>query len=73
MAGFFEDMLRAVLEGPEAMDVLRARTVLESAGSDLAEAAIRDGDPHASALWCMAQGETRYSIAARIDAGPKLH
>jgi len=67
---FFERMLRAVLDGPAdaATDTMRARITLDSAGSDIVEAAIANGDPYASALWLLAQGETREALAARVES-----
>ncbi|CAN5197990.1 hypothetical protein BH11PSE2_BH11PSE2_09610 [soil metagenome] len=67
---FFEKMLHAVLADPAdaEADTLRARVVLNSAGSDAVEAAIAQGDAFASALWLLAQGETRAQLAARVEA-----
>lgn len=67
---FFHSMLAALLDCPEDVesDRMRARLVLENAGSDAVEAAIQGGDAHAAALWRLAMGETRASLKKRIES-----
>jgi hypothetical protein len=67
---FFHRTLAALLECPEdvEMDRMRARLILDSAGSEAVEAAIGAGDAYAAALWRLAMGETRASLRRRIEA-----
>jgi hypothetical protein len=67
---YFHKMLAALLDCPAdlQLDQTRARIVLDSAGSDVVEAAIKAGDAFASALYRLAMGETRQSLFKRIEA-----
>jgi ketopantoate reductase len=66
---FFQNMLTALLDCPEdeEMDRMRAQITLESAGAEAVEAAIRSGDPYASALYRMALGDTRESLRRSLE------